>query len=57
MSPPLVGAWREGVEEHPLTALLNSCPMGVFRSVFNVTGQPAISPPVHHDAATEPPVG
>ncbi|MCX4458315.1 amidase family protein [Streptomyces sp. NBC_01340] len=31
--------------------------MGVFTSVFNVTGQPAISFPVHHVAATGLPVG
>ncbi|MGI5451714.1 amidase [Streptomyces sp. CA-249302] len=55
--PPLVGAWREGVDDHPLMALLNSYPMGVFTSVFNVTGQPAISLPVHQDDATGLPVG
>jgi amidase len=38
-------------------ALLNSYPMAVFTSVFNVTGQPAISLPVHHDEATGLPVG
>lgn len=31
--------------------------MGVFTSVFDITGQPAISLPVHHDAATGLPVG
>ncbi|MFD4647140.1 amidase family protein [Streptomyces sp. NPDC057717] len=55
--PPLVGAWRTGTEDDPLRALRNSCPMGVFTSVFNVTGQPAISLPVHHDEATGLPVG
>ncbi|MET7665955.1 amidase [Streptomyces sp. NPDC005463] len=55
--PPLVGAWRTGTEDDPLRALLNSYPMGVFTSVFNVTGQPAISLPVHHDEATGLPVG
>ncbi|MFE5022850.1 amidase family protein [Streptomyces sp. NPDC056656] len=38
-------------------ALRNSYPTGVFTSVFNVTGQPAISLPIHHDAATGLPVG
>ncbi|MFE4251268.1 amidase family protein [Streptomyces sp. NPDC056910] len=55
--PPLVGAWRTGTEDDPLRALRNSYPMGVFTSVFNVTGQPAISLPVHHDEATGLPVG
>jgi amidase len=31
--------------------------MVVFTSLFNVTGQPAISIPVHHDDATDLPVG
>ncbi|MFD0279555.1 amidase [Kitasatospora sp. NPDC127111] len=55
--PPLVGAWRAGTDADPLAALRNSYPMGVFTSVFNVTGQPAVSLPVHHDAATGLPVG
>lgn len=55
--PPLVGAWRAGSDDDPLRPLLNSYPMGVFTSVFNVTGQPAISIPIHHDASTGLPVG
>ncbi|MER7753791.1 amidase [Kitasatospora sp. NPDC097643] len=55
--PPRIGAWRAGTADDPLAALRNSYPMGVFTSVFNVTGQPAISVPVHHDAATGLPVG
>ncbi|GAA0272806.1 amidase [Streptomyces polychromogenes] len=55
--PPLIGAWRTGVDDDPLRALVNSYPMGVFTSVFNVTGQPAVSLPVHHDEATGLPVG
>ena len=55
--PPLIGAWRAGTERDPLMALLNSYPMGVFTSLFNVTGQPAMSIPIHHDDATGLPVG
>jgi amidase len=53
--PPPIGAWRSG--DDPLRALLNSYPMAIFTSLFNVTGQPAISLPVHHDTATNLPVG
>ncbi len=55
--PPTIGAWRTGTDAVPLMALLNSYPMAVFTSLFNVTGQPAISVPVHHDDATGLPVG
>ena len=55
--PPAIGAWRAGTDAAPLMALLNSYPMAVFTSLFNVTGQPAISVPVHHDDATGLPVG
>ena len=50
--PPPVGFWRSG--DNPLAT---SYPMAVFTALFNVTGQPAISLPVHHDAATNLPVG
>jgi amidase len=55
--PPPVGAWRAGTDDDPLMALVNSYPMAVFTSLFNVTGQPAISIPIHHDDATRLPVG
>jgi amidase len=55
--PPLIGAWRAGTDTAPLMALLNSYPMAVFTSLFNVTGQPAISVPIHHDVRTGLPVG
>jgi amidase len=55
--PPPIGAWRAGTDDAPLMALLNSYPMAVFTSLFNVTGQPAISVPIHHDDATGLPVG
>jgi amidase len=55
--PPPVGALRAGTEDDPLMALVNSYPMAVFTSLFSVTGQPAISVPIHHDDATGLPVG
>ena len=55
--PPPVGFWRAGVDENPALAIANSYPMAVFTALFNVTGQPAISLPIHHDVATGLPVG
>ena len=55
--PPPVGAWRAGTDGNPLMALFNSYPMAMFTTLFNVTGQPAISVPIHHDDATGLPVG
>jgi amidase len=55
--PPHVGAWRAGSEDNPLMAMINSYPMNVFTALFNVTGQPAVSVPVHQDEATGLPVG
>jgi amidase len=57
MPPTPVGAWRAGTDDDPLMALLNSYPMAVFTSLFNVTGQPAISLPINHDDTTGLPVG
>jgi len=55
--PPKIGAWKAGADREPLMALLNSYPMAIFTTLFNVTGQPAISLPIHHDPATRLPVG
>jgi amidase len=55
--PPPVGSRRTGTADDPLTPLLKSYPMAVFTSLFNVTGQPAISVPIYHDDATGLPVG
>ena len=55
--PPEVGAWRAGMELDPMMGMFNVVPMGVFTSIFNITGLPAISVPVHVDEATGLPVG
>src|SRR5205085_3936166 len=49
--PPPVGAWREGMTDDPWTGLMNCFPMAVFTSIFNVTGLPALSLPVHQSGA------
>jgi amidase len=54
--PPPVGFWRNESDD-PLAPLLASYPLAVFTSLFNVTGQPAVSVPVHHDDTTALPVG
>lgn len=55
--PPPTGSWRAGMDDDPLAAVRNCYPMAVFTSLFNVTGQPAISVPAGHDDATGLPVG
>ncbi|KOG61562.1 hypothetical protein ADK38_42350, partial [Streptomyces varsoviensis] len=55
--PPPVGFWRADGDGDPLSPLRKSYPLAVFTSLFNVTGQPAISLPLHHDDATGLPVG
>lgn len=52
--PPLVGSWRAGMDVDPQVGLLNCYPMAVFTSIFNVTGLPAISLPVHQSTAGLP---
>jgi amidase len=55
--PPEVGAWRAGMDVDPMMGMFNVFPMGIFTSLFNITGLPAISVPVHVDEATGLPVG
>jgi amidase len=54
VQPPLVGSWREGTDADPTVGLLNCYPMAVFTSIFNITGLPAMSLPVHQSAAGLP---
>ena len=56
VEPPPVGTWLEGVGDDPAVAIMNCLPMAAFTAVFNATGLPAISLPVHV-AASGLPVG
>jgi len=47
VEPPLVGSIWEGTEADPNMTLINAMPMAAFTAMFNVTGQPALSLPVH----------
>ena len=47
IEPPPVGWVFEGIDDDPMAPLTNSTPMAAYTAVFNVTGQPAISLPVH----------
>jgi amidase len=44
--PPPLGHF-DATRENPLRGYANALPFGVFTSVFNLTGQPAISLPLH----------
>jgi len=44
--PPPLGHFA-GTPENPLAGYANALPFGVFTSVFNLSGQPAISLPLH----------
>lgn len=47
VEPPRCGSHLVGAEDAPIVALLNCYPMAVFTSIWNVTGQPALSLPLH----------
>ena len=55
--PPPIGILPGAPDDDPRMQLVRSYPMAVFTTLFNVTGQPAISLPAHHDDATGLPVG
>jgi amidase len=52
--PPEVGSIWAGVEDDPGAPLVNATPMACFTAVFNVTGQPAMSLPLHTSASGLP---
>lgn len=56
VEPPKVGSIWDGMDTNPGAPLLNATPMAAFTALFNVTGQPAISLPLH-TAASGLPVG
>jgi amidase len=56
VEPPLVGSIWAGIDDDPGMPLVNATPMGAYTAMFNVTGQPAISLPLHI-AASGLPVG
>lgn len=47
--PPTLGQFTSTVEE-PLTGLFRSSPLATFTAPFNLTGQPAVSVPLHESA-------
>jgi amidase len=51
--PPPLGHFA-GTAENPLAGYANAMPFGVFTSVFNQSGQPAISLPLHQSAVGLP---
>jgi amidase len=54
VQPPKVGSWRAGMDVDPQMALMNCYPMAIFTSIFNVTGLPALSLPLHQSEAGLP---
>ncbi len=47
IEPPKVGWLFEGSDENPGVIGANALPMAAFTAIFNVTGQPALSLPLH----------
>lgn len=57
IEPPKVGWMFADVEESPESATMNALPMAAFTALLNVTGQPALSLPVHVSAESGLPIG
>src|SRR5699024_2197650 len=47
VEPPKVGSIWAGMDEEPGAPLVNATPMAAYTAMFNVTGQPALSLPLH----------
>lgn len=47
VEPPEVGSIWEGADLDPNMPVVNAMPMAAYTAVFNVTGQPALSLPLH----------
>lgn len=54
VTPPQVGTIWDGMDTDPGAPLVNATPMAAYTAVFNITGQPAISLPLHTSAAGLP---
>jgi amidase len=54
VEPPEVGSIWAGADQDPGAPLLNATPMAAYTAMFNVTGQPALSLPLHTSAAGLP---
>lgn len=54
VTPPEVGSIWAGSDADPSAPMTNATPMAAYTAVFNVTGQPAISLPVHISEAGLP---
>lgn len=54
VEPPQAGEAMAGVEDSATAPVMNSIPMACYTSIFNATGQPAISIPAHVSAAGLP---
>lgn len=52
--PPAVGSVWAGIDDDPMAPVLNSTPMACYTAVYNVTGQPALSLPLHVDGSGVP---
>ncbi|MFV0317347.1 MAG: amidase [Microthrixaceae bacterium] len=50
IEPMLVGSIWEGSDSDPMAPVTNATPMAAYTALFNITGQPAISLPVHISA-------
>ncbi|MFM7069323.1 MAG: amidase, partial [Actinomycetes bacterium] len=54
IEPPEVGSVWVGMDDDPNAPLFNCTPMAAYTAMFNVTGQPAISLPLHQSQSGLP---